>query len=482
MENIRFIDTTLRDGQLSLWAFNMRTGMMLPALKDMDEARFEAIEFFVPVIHLKKMTRDLRENPWQWLKMGAQIAQKTPLRLHGGYKSGLKKVPDSISKLLIKKIVDHGITTTRMSNSWNDFDALGEEVEELRKMGMETVVNIIYSISPRHTDEYYVSRAKAAAALSPYRICFKDVAGLLTPERLRELLPRIQAAVGKITLEFHCHCNNSLGPLNVLEAVKLGIGHVHTAIPPLANGSSNPSIFNVEKNLRALGYDCDVDTARLKSVEEHFESIAKQEGFPLGAPLEYDETQYQHQVPGGMISNLRYQLRQVGLEDRLDETLEEAGRVRADFGYPIMVTPLAQFVGSQAAINVITGERYRQVTDEVIQYALGFWGREAVEVMDADVRDKILNRARTKQLEKWSPSSLSVDEVRKKYGEGLSDEELILRAYVDDEAVRIARDAPIPQPYISSGQPLVKLIEHLTKSKSSSFISLQQKGLSVLFK
>ncbi|MDL0433250.1 hypothetical protein QPM17_19090 [Marinobacter sp. TBZ242] len=482
MKDIRFIDTTLRDGQLSLWAFNMRTGMMLPALKDMDEARFEAIEFFVPAIHLKKMTRDLGEDPWQWLKLGTKIARKTPLRLHGGYKSGLTKVPESISKLLIKKVVDHGITTTRMSNSWNDFDALGEEVVGLRKMGMETVVNIIYSVSPRHTDEYYVARAKAAAALSPYRICFKDVAGLLTPERLRELLPQIQAAVGKITLEFHCHCNNGLGPLNILEAVKLGIGHVHTAIPPLANASSNPSIINVEKNLRALGYSCDVDIARLKSVEEHFENIAKIEGFPVGVPLEYDQMQYQHQVPGGMISNLRYQLRQVGLEDRLDETLEEAGRVRADFGYPIMVTPLAQFVGSQAAINVITGERYRQVTDEVIQYAWGFWGREAIEVMDPDVRDKILNRARAKQLEKWSPSSLSVGEVRKKYGEHLSDEELILRAYVDDEAVRVARNAPVPQPYITSRQPLIKLIEQLTKSKANTYISLQRKGMSVLLK
>ena len=229
---------------------------------------------------------------------------------------------------------------------------------------MDVVVNIIYSVSPRHNDEYYAEKARQAAAIKPYRICFKDVAGLLTPERTRALVRLIKQNIGGIPLEFHAHCNNGLAPFNYLEALELGVTILHTAIPPLANGSSQPSIFNIAANASARGYKVPVDLAEVRPVQQHFTYIAKREGHPLGAPREYDHAEYLHQVPGGMISNLRHQLRTMGMEKRLPEILEEAGRVRAEFGYPITVTPLAQFVGSQAAINVITGERYHQVTDQ----------------------------------------------------------------------------------------------------------------------
>jgi oxaloacetate decarboxylase alpha subunit len=237
---------------------------------------------------------------------------------------------------------------------------LQDEVESLRQMGVETVVNLIFSVSPRHTDEFYAQKAREVAALKPYRICFKDVGELLTPERTRALIPIIRANINDVPLEFHAHCNNGLAPFCYLEAIKLGVKIVHTAIPPLANGSSQPSVFNVASNARALGYSPVVDEAALKPVSEHFTSIAKLEGFPIGTAVEYDHSQYLHQVPGGMISNLRYQLRLMGMEHKLEATLEEAGRVRAEFGYPIMVTPLSQFVGSQAAINIILGERYKE--------------------------------------------------------------------------------------------------------------------------
>jgi oxaloacetate decarboxylase alpha subunit len=482
MSAVHFIDTTLRDGQQSLWAMNMRSGMMLPALADMDNAGFEAMEFFVPAVQMKKMIRDLGEDPWQWLRLGTEGIRKTPLRMHGGYKSGFSKVPESVGKLLVQKVIDHGITTLRQSNSWNDYNEMKEELEELRKMGMASVINLIYSVSPRHTDEYYVDRATAAAAIKPYRICFKDVGGLLTPERVRELLPKILKAVGKTPVEFHCHCNNGLGPLNVLEVVKLGVTHIHAAIPPLAHGSSNPSVFNVEKNLRALGYDPKVDISALVPVEKHFTHIASREGFPIGAPLEYDQTQYLHQIPGGMISNLRYQLKKIGMEHRIKEILEESIQVRADFGYPIMVTPLSQFVGSQASINVIVGERYKEVTDEVIQYALGHWGREAIAVMDNDVREKILDRRRTQDFANWEPPNLSLKEVRKKFGENLTDEELILRTYIDEDAVNIARNAPAPRPYLSAGQPLITLLRELGQRPSYTQAQVRQPGFSLTLK
>lgn len=480
MSEVRLIDTTLRDGQQSLWAMNMRTSVMLTVLERMDRAGFEAMEFFVPVVQMKKMVRDLHEDPWQWLKLGTELARHTSLRLHAGYRSGLGKVPESISKLMVKKIAEHGIEVARISDPWNDFDVLKEEHDEMRKMGIESVVNIIYSVSPRHTDEYFVERAKKAAALKPYRLCFKDVGGLATPERMRELVPKIQQVAGDIVIEFHGHCNNSLGPLNAMEAVKLGIRYVHTAVPPLANGSSQPSVFNVASNIRALGHGCAVDEASLTEVTDYLTAVAHREGLAIGAPVEYDEKLYEHQIPGGMISNLRYQLQKVGMEHRLAETIEEVARVRAEFGYPIMVTPLSQFVGTQAAINVITGGRYEQVTDEVIQLALGRWGQEAVEVMNPDVRDRILGRARAKEIEAQTMPELSVAEVRKKFGGNLSDEELILRAYIDGDAVNLCRHLPTPRAESLSGErSLVQTVRQMASLKNRSRVHVSNGDFSV---
>ena len=189
------------------------------------------------------------------------------------------------------------------------------------------------------------------------------------------MIPAILQNTSDVPVEYHAHCNNGLATLCYLEAVRFGIKTLHTAIPPLANGSSQPSILNVARNLRALGYTPLVNDTEVKPVEDYFTVVAKRDGLAIGRPFAYDESQYRHQVPGGVISNLRHQLKLLGKEDRLAETLEEAARVRADFGYPIMVTPLSQFVVSQAAINVIVGERYKEVTDQVIQYALGYWGK-----------------------------------------------------------------------------------------------------------
>jgi oxaloacetate decarboxylase alpha subunit len=212
-------------------------------------------------------------------------------------------------------------------------------------------------------------------------------------------------------------------------------------------------------------------------VEKHFTIIAKREGHPTGAQREYDHAQYLHQVPGGMISNLRHQLRTMGMENKLQETLDECARVRAEFGYPIMVTPLAQFVGSQAAINVITGERYKEVTDQTIQYALGHWGKEAPAVMDADIKDKILNRTRAREWQKWSPPELSLEEVRQKFGgPAVSDEELVLRVIAGEAAVKAMLASGAPKEYLSVTQPLVRLIGELSRRKDCRQVFVEKKG------
>ena len=479
MNELHFVDTTLRDGQLSLWALGMKTGAMLAIAEQMDRCGFQSLEFF-GFAGFIKYVREHKENPFDWMRLGARKFHRTRLRYHGGLASGFEKVPRAVRKLMIERIVAHGITLTRSSDPWNDYEVAARENKDLAELGMDVVINIIYSVSPRHTDEYYAHKAREAAAIKPYRICFKDVAGLLTPERAQSLIPLIKKNIGDVPLEFHAHCNNGLAPFNYLEAIKLGVNILHTAIPPLANGSSQPSIFNVAANARALGFKPIVDLEAIKPVENHFTFIARREGHPIGAQREYDQAQYLHQVPGGMISNLRHQLRAMGMDNRLQETLEEAGRVRAEFGYPIMVTPLAQFVGSQAAINIITGERYKEVTDQSIQYALGHGGKEAPLVMDAGVKDKILSRPRAKEWQNWSPPDLSLQQVRQKFGgPGVSDEELVLRVIAGVAAVKAMLAAGAPKKYLSASQPLVRLIGELAKRRDCRQVYIQKNGFTL---
>jgi oxaloacetate decarboxylase alpha subunit len=480
MSEIRFVDTTLRDGQQSLWALGMRTGAMLPIAAQMDRVGFESMEFFVSIM-IKKYVREHKENPFVWLREGTKRFHFTRLRNHGGmHGSGaFEKLPPAVMRLLIERVVSYGITLTRTSNCWNDFQAMRAEVEELRAIGMETIVNLIYSVSPLHSDAYYAEKTREAASINPYRICFKDVGGLLTPERARTLIPVILQNAGNVPVEYHAHCNNGLAVLCYLEAVKLGITTLHTAIPPLANGSSQPSVLNLAKNLRALGYTPVINDQEVRPIEEHFTSIAKREGLAIGRPFAYDESQYSHQVPGGVISNLRHQLRLVGKEDRLPQTLEEAARVRADFGYPIMVTPLSQFVVSQAAINVIVGERYKEVTDQVIQYALGLWGKDAPRLMDAAVKDKILSRGRAKDWQNWEPPEPSLAEVRQKFGGSISDEELLLRVYAGEDAVKAMNVNGSPRQYLNGTQPLIRLIEGLSKKRDCNQVFISRPGFSL---
>jgi oxaloacetate decarboxylase alpha subunit len=478
-DGIKFVDTTIRDGHQSLWAENMTTGMMLPVAEAMDRAGFDAIEL-ISSSHLKKCVRELKEDPWARVRLMSQRITHTPLRLNAGRFSAFDLTPKSMYRLFMERMAANGIREARISEEWNELEGWTWKTQVSRDVGINPVLNIIYSVSPKHTDEYFAQRTRDAASLKVNRLCLKDPGGLLTPERVKTLVPIMFQNANGIEIELHTHCTTGLGPLCCLEAVKLGIKIVNTALPPLADGSSNPSLFNVAKNLRALGYKTLVDEELLKPVSDHFTIIAKREGFPIGAPVEYDYSQYQHQVPGGMISNLRHQLRKVGLEQKIDQALEETMQVRADLGYPIMVTPLSQFVGSQAAINVIVGERYKEVTDQIIQYALGYWGREGAELMEPAVKAKILDRPRAKEWAQRQPPEPTVQELRKKMNaEGVSDEEFLLRWNLNVDEIETMRAAGAPKEYITARQPLINLIDALSKRNDYRQIVIQ-KGATVI--
>jgi oxaloacetate decarboxylase alpha subunit len=480
MSQVKFVDTTLRDGQASLWAENMRTGMMLAVADRIDNAGFQAIEL-IASSHIKKCVRELREDPFERMRQVARKITRTPLRAIGAERIGaFELTPDSVVDLWFERMVANGMRQLRISDPANDPLGWKKSVARARKVGLTTILNQIYSVSPKHTDTYYARKAREAAALKPDIICLKDPGGLLTPERTAALILVIQKEAPGLPIELHVHCTTGLGPLCALEAIKLGVELIDVSVPPLANASSNPSVFNVAQNSRALGYAPAIDEDNLKSVARDLTFFAKRENMPMGEPVEYDYSQYVHQVPGGMISNLRFQLKNLGLLHRLPEVLEEAVRVRQDLGYPIMVTPFSQFVGSQAAINVIKGERYLEVTDQVIQYATGLWGEEAASEVDADIRDRILNRPRAREFAHWQPPEPTIEEVRNKLGgPSLGDDELLMRYVAGNQDVQAMRAAGAPREYSDTRNPLLTLVEELSRRRDLSQIHVRRQDMSL---
>jgi len=243
MTDVVFVDTTLRDGQQSLWAYNMRTGMILPAVESIDAAGFEAVELGGPV-ELPKCIKELREDPWERYRLVIPKFTKTPLRLIHGTRSGFAVYPEALHQLYDTCMANVGVTEVRISDSWNDPADWAWRVRQAKTAGLKPIINLIYTVSPRHTDEYFAAKLREAFALDVYRVIFKDPGGLLTPERTKTVVPALLAeGKGKI-VELHTHCTTGLGTLCCLEAIKAGMTHINAAIPPLADGSSNPSIFN----------------------------------------------------------------------------------------------------------------------------------------------------------------------------------------------------------------------------------------------
>ena len=481
MKEVYFVDTTFRDGHASLWAEGMTTGMMLPVASQMDEIGFKSMEL-IATSHFLKCVRELREDPWERIRLVSKKIKKTPLALMMLHSiTAFDLSPFSVIKLWMERIAANGIKRVQLMDSSNDLSfRVPECVQFAKEAGLEVSMALIYSFSPRHTDEHYAQRTRDAVKLDVDAIYLKDSGGLLTPERVQSLIPVILRNSHGIPVELHSHCTTGLAPLVYLEAVKLGVTTIHTAIPPLADASSQPSVLNIMKNLRLLGYAPTINEEAIKPISDHFRYIAKREGLPIGAPIEYDFYQYVHQIPGGVISNLKHQLAGIKMGDRVEEVIGETVQVRKDLGYPIMVTPFSQFVVSQAAMNVMMGERYKQVGEEVIKYVLGFWGKEASALVDPNIKDRISSLPRAKELSKWEVPQPTIREVRQRLGgPGISDDELLLRFMIPEEEIRTMRlmGSPIKE-YFTARNPLMALIYELSKQKLN-YISIQKKDFSL---
>ena len=457
MKKIEFIDQTIRDAQQSLWGYLMRTDHITPIAEAMDRVGYKAIAT-VGSQAFTVQVRTLQEDPWERIRLLSRLITKTPIR--GSYvifalSSFDLSTPRDIITLWIKRSVANGIKSFWVCDYQTDMEKFIYFARIAKEEGAEVVPSLMYTSSPVHTNELWASKTRMIASARDCvdRIMIEDASGVITPEATRKLVATVLANCEGLPVEFHSHCNPGLAPLCYLEAIKAGITTLHTAVAPLANGTSLPAIETILHNAKKLGFTSDIDEDALAQVSAHFRKVAEEEGLPIGVPTEYDVFHYEHQVPGGMMTNLTRQLREVGMLNRLDEILDEVVLVRKDFGYPVMATPYSQIVGAQAVENVISGERYKQFTDEAIKYLLGYYG-EPVGPVDQNVKDKVMSLSRTKEFINWQPENYlkPVDELRREIGPDLSDDDLILKILIPGQPVkRVERKKPVKR---SAGKPV----------------------------
>ncbi len=440
----------------------MRTDHMTPIAEMMDQVGYRAIAT-VGSQAFTVQVRNLNEDPWERIRVLSKLITKTPLR--GSYQIGSLSsfdlsTPRDIIALWIKRSVANGIKSFWICDYQTDMEKFVYFARIAKAEGGEVVPALMYTSSPAHTNEHWARKTRLLAEAKDCvdRIMIEDASGVITPEGARELVSTIRKNCGGLPLEFHSHCNSGLAPLCYLEAIRSGVTTVHTAVAPLANGTSLPATETILRNARRLGYTSDLNEDALAAVSDHFRRIAEKEGLPIGVPMEYDLFHFEHQVPGGMMTNLTRQLREVGMEHRLEEILEEVILVRKEFGYPVMATPYSQIVGAQAVENVVSGARYKQLTDEAIKYVLGYYGEPVVPV-DQNVMDNVMGLPRTKEFLNWKPEGYLklVEELRQEIGPELSDDDLLLRILIPGKPLKRSRPkeqvtAPVAKP-VAPGSP-----------------------------
>ncbi len=466
--NIRLIDVTIRDGHQCLWATRMTTAMMKEIAGNLDNAGFEAIDLVGGAV-FDVCVRFLREDPWERMRILNTWVTKTPLIIHTRGQSlfTFEFFADDIVELAAERFAANGMRYHTVYDALNDIRNLEIPIRAARRHGLHVVPGLVYSHSPVHTDAYYVRKAKELVAIGVDGIFIKDPSGLLRPERVATLVPALKAAIGDLPLQLHMHCLSGLAPYVALQAVEHGVDTVHTATSILANGASHPPTELFARNCRRRGYDVDIDLDAIGRVADRLAFIAAREDQPIGQVLEYDEFHFHHQVAGGMISNLRVQLATVGLEDRIEEILEEAGRVRADLGYPIVVSPFAQYIITQSVLNVMAldqgRERYQTVPDEIRLYVRGGYGEIAGEI-DANLYDRITRGAAVITERPGALVPPALERLRKSRGPFESDDDLLLAAFYDETQYGALKDAgPIATDYPLMETPLVTLIKGLAE-------------------
>ncbi len=481
MAHIKFLDETMRDGQQSLWGMRMQAGMARPVIPIIDRTGYSTISLAGSSL-FEVLIRHCQEDPWAGFDHMMSGIHRTPVR--GGIRSNgsvtFGFTPDSLMDLWMTRLCVHGV------RSWWIYDVLFnvDKMHRLAKLakthGCTVAGTMLFTLSPVHTDEYYADKADKLSSLPEVdSLLLYDTGGVLDRERLSTLVPAIVAKAHGKPIEMHA--NNMLGQSakSYLDAIDFGVTVLHTAVRPMANGPSIPSIEIMTRNLEMMGHTHDIDTSLLPPVADHFEKMGKAAGYLVNQHYEYDVTALRHQIPGGMMGTLRAQLVQQNMLDRLPDVLREVATVRRELGYPGMATPFAQLVGTIAVLNIVTGDRYSIVPDEVIQYAAGFYG-DPVAPIDPNVMDRIMASPRAGEIVGIVPPQPSIEDLRKQYGTGDDDDELILRALVPGSDIERMRAAgPLRTSFPTLSSPELDQVSRLMKVATAPLVQIRSSQLDV---
>ena len=392
-KKILITDTILRDAHQSQAATRMRLDEMLPACEMLDKVGFYSLECWGGAT-FDSCLRFLDEDPWDRLRILRKALPNTKLQmlLRGQNILGYKHYADDVVDYFVKKSVDNGIDIIRIFDALNDLRNMETAVKATKKYGGTAEVAMSYTVSPVHTEEYFVKLAKDVESMGADLICIKDMAGLLLPYNAYSLIKKLKANT-KLPVVLHTHNTAGTGAMTLLKAIEAGVDVVDTALSPLGGGTSQPATESLVAVLKGTEYDTGLDQELLAKIAEHFRSVADRltkDGWrDPGKVLSVNAKALQYQVPGGMLSNLIGQLKQANAMDKYYQVLEEVPRVRKDFGYPPLVTPTSQIVGTQAVMNVLGGERYKMVPKESKGLMRGEYGRLPAPVNE-EVRKKIL--------------------------------------------------------------------------------------------
>jgi len=469
------IDVTLRDAHQCLWSTRMTTEMMTPILGAIDQVGYSYINILGGAV-FDVSVRYLHENPWDRIALLCQRL-RTPCDAltRGQSLYTFELFPDDIVELNSRVLAKLGVSVLTVYDALNDNRNIESSVKSAHEAGMKVNAMMTYTLSPVHTDEYYVTCTRELLALKADFVGVKDPTGLLTPERARTLFPAIVKAANGTPLQLHSHTQSSLAPEVYSVAIESGFSYGHTAAEPLANGASLPAAEEIEARARVLGRSSGINLEALDEVSGYFSWLSEREDKPRGKVATYDPALYEHQVPGGMISNLKSQLETMGMQHRLPEILEEAAQVRRDLGYPILVSPFAQYIITQAVLNVVQGERYKTIPDEVRKYAMGYYGKLA-----AQPSDSFLERAKIRpgDIVQERPSehlAPALPRLRAEFGTSMSDEDLLLRAFYDKELLKPLKKRTAPYQFKTS--PLHELIGYLCSGSQLDYARIRFAGI-----
>ncbi len=474
MAHIHFLDETMRDGQQSLWGMRMQAGMALPVAPLIDRTGYSTISLGGSSL-FEVLIRHCQEDPWAGIDLLAGAMTRTPLRAgcrsNGSVTFGF--TPDSLMDLWVDRLCVHGMRSFWLYDVLFNIGKMQRLARVAKRHDCQIAGTMLFTLSPVHDDAYYADKADKLSALPEIdSLLLYDTGGVLDRDRISTLVPAIVANARGKPIEMHA--NNMLGQSakSYMDAIDFGVTVLHTAVRPMANGPSIPSIEIMARNVEVMGHTHDIDTSLLPLVADRFERVGKEAGFLINQHFEYDVTALKHQIPGGMMGTLRAQLVQQNMLDRLPDVLGEVAKVRRELGYPGMATPFAQLVGTLAVLNIVTGKRYSVVPDEVVQYAAGFYG-DPVAPIDGDILDRIMATPRAKEIVEQPPEQPDLAELRRRHGTGENDDELILRALVPASDIdRMRAAGPIRRDYPMLSSPEFTEVRRLMDVATAPLVQL----------